>query len=56
MVPMLHLATGWEKMYSSSPDEVTKVWMACYNKVGATKFFEYEHQQIEDICYKPCEK
>lgn len=42
------------KNYSSSPDEVTKVWMACYNKVGAAKFFEYEHQQIENICYKPC--
>lgn len=48
-------SSSWSgKDYSSSPDEVTKVWMTCYNKVGAAKFFEYEHQQIENICYKPC--
>lgn len=42
------------KEYSSSPDDVKKVWTACYNKVGPGKFFEYEHKQIKNICYDPC--
>ena len=40
--------------YSSSPDDVKKVWFKCYEKAGAEQFFYYEHEQIKDICYLPC--
>jgi uncharacterized protein YgiM (DUF1202 family) len=33
--------------YCSSPDEVKTVWTNCYNKVGADKFFSYEHEYIK---------
>ena len=39
--------------YCSSPAKVQTVWTACYNKTGADKFFEYEHQFMEDNYYKP---
>ena len=39
--------------YCSSPASVSTIWTKCYNKVGATKFFEYEHQFMEDNYYKP---
>ena len=39
--------------YCSSPAAVSTVWTNCYNKVGAEKFFEYEHQFMEDNYYKP---
>lgn len=42
------------KDYSSSPDDVKKVWLKCYEKAGAEQFFYYEHEQIKDICYLPC--
>lgn len=37
--------------YCSSPDEVEKVWRACYDKVGADKFFSYEHEYIKEQYY-----
>lgn len=39
--------------YCSSPDAVKSVWQKCYNKVGADKFFEYEHAWIEANYYVP---
>ncbi len=39
--------------YCSSPDAVKSVWQKCYNKVGADKFFEYEHDWIEATYYVP---
>lgn len=39
--------------YCSSPDAVKSVWQKCYNKVGAEKFFEYEHAYIEASYYTP---
>lgn len=39
--------------YCSSPDAVKSVWQKCYNKVGADKFFEYEHAWIEATYYVP---
>lgn len=33
--------------YCSSPAIVKSVWMKCYNKVGAEKFFEYEHEYMK---------
>lgn len=44
------------KDYSSTPDEVEDAWMQMYNKVGAEKFFEYEHSYIKEICYDPCKE
>lgn len=44
------------KDYSSTPDEVKNVWMQMYNKVGAEKFFKYEHSYIKEICYDPCKE
>lgn len=42
--------------YCSSPDAVKGVWRLCYNKVGADKFFEYEHAWIEANYYVPIKK
>ena len=39
--------------YCSSPAKVQTVLTQCYNKVGAEKFFEYEHAFMEDNYYKP---
>ena len=44
------------KDYCSSPDEVKKVWKACYNAVGAEKFFSYEHEYIQNMYYEPLMK
>lgn len=35
------------KEYCSSPAEVKAVWMQCYNKVGADKFFDLEYEYIK---------
>lgn len=40
------------KDYCSSPQEVKAVWTACYNAVGAEKFFSYEHEQIQNGYYE----
>lgn len=42
------------EQYCSSPDEITNVWLRCYNDVGAGKFFECEHDHIEQGWYIPC--
>lgn len=40
------------KDYCSSPDQVKAVWKACYNAVGAEKFFSYEHEHIQNGYYE----
>lgn len=42
--------------YCSTPEDVKKVWKLCYESVGADKFFEYEHQYIQDAYYEPLMK
>lgn len=42
--------------YCSSPTDVKKVWMLCYESVGEDKFFEYEHEYIQDAYYEPLMK
>ena len=37
--------------YSSSPEAVKVIWKKCYNKVGADKFFEYEHEYMKQNFY-----
>lgn len=49
--------TKWPgKEYCSKPDEVKAIWEKCYNSVGKDKFFEYEHQHIENLYYIPIKK
>lgn len=38
--------------YCSTPEQVKKVWMNCYESVGEEKFFEYEHAFIEKRYYE----
>jgi hypothetical protein len=38
--------------YCSSPIAVSSVWKVCYNKVGAEKFFEYEHEYMQENFYE----
>lgn len=40
------------KDYCSSPEQVKAVWKACYNAVGAEKFFSYEHEHIQNGYYE----
>ncbi len=42
--------------YCSSPETVIKVWKECYNKVGKEKFFEFEHEYIQNAYYEPIMK
>ena len=39
--------------YCSRPSKVKSVWKKCYKKVGADKFFEYEHKYMEQNYYLP---
>lgn len=39
--------------FCSSPEGVKAIWQKCYNKVGADKFFEYEHDWIKQTYYVP---
>ena len=38
--------------YCSSPGKVTEVWRKCYQAAGPEKFFEYEHEYIQDNYYE----
>lgn len=38
--------------YCSSPDEVKTVWINCYNKYGEEKFFECEHEYMQNNFYE----
>lgn len=42
--------------YCSSPEQVKKVWMLCYESVGEEKFFEYEHNFTQSQYYEPLMK
>ena len=37
--------------YCTSPEVVKSIWTKCYNKVGADKFFEYEHEYMKKNFY-----
>lgn len=46
--------TSWPgAMYCSSPDDVEKVWRACYKMVGADTFFSYEWEFMKKKYYDP---
>lgn len=46
------VSSKWEGYdYCSSPDAVKAIWMKCYNKVGADKFFSYEYSYMHDHYY-----
>ena len=40
--------------YSSSPDQIKKVWMKAIERFGEDKFFELEHEKIKKDYYIPC--
>ena len=44
------------KEYCSNPEEVKNVWKACYNEAGKEKFFQHEHEYIQNAYYEPALK